>query len=113
MPDTGARPAVIQPEFQEKVLTEFAKLNGRVDVLNTRLLGNPDGEPGDDGRLVIAERRVNNHSERLQEIEKHNVPEMARKLASLDRWRWLVVGGLIVADALFMYALALWSVAKK
>jgi hypothetical protein len=83
--------------FEHQILQELQKLNRRMDTLNTRLFGNPEGEAGDEGRLVILERRINVHAERL---------------CKLDQFRWWVLGGLITADALFLYALALWQAAK-
>jgi hypothetical protein len=81
----------------QQILTEVRGLNRRMDTLNTRLFGNPDGDAGDEGRLVVAERRLNNHSERI---------------GKLEQFRWYLLGGFIVADVLFLYALALWQAAK-
>ncbi len=81
----------------QQILAELQKLNRRMDTLNTRLFGNPEGDAGDEGRLVFAERRLNNHSERISKLEQ---------------FRWYLLGGFIVADVLFLYALALWQAAK-
>jgi hypothetical protein len=82
----------------QEILTEIRALNRRMDTLNTRLFGNPEGEAGDEGRLVVLERRMNNHSDRLTRLEQ---------------FRWYLLGGLIVIDVLFLYVLALWQAAKS
>ncbi len=46
-----------------------AEAECRVDTLNTRLFGNPEGDAGDEGRLVVLERRMNNHSGRISRLE--------------------------------------------
>ena len=43
--------------LDQQILAELQKLNRRMDTLNTRLFGNPEGDADDEGRLVIAERR--------------------------------------------------------
>ncbi len=53
----------------QQILADLQKLNCRMDTLNTRLFGSPEGDAGDEGRLVIAERRLNNHSERISRLE--------------------------------------------
>jgi hypothetical protein len=68
-----------------------------MDTLNTRLFGNPEGDAADEGRLVVAEWRRNNHSERI---------------GKLEQFYWYLLGGFIVADVLFLHALAPWQVAK-
>ncbi len=73
------------------------KLNRRMDILNMRLFGSPEGEAGDEGRLVVLERRTNKHSERIWKLEQ---------------FRWYLLGGLIVANILFLYALHLWTAVK-
>jgi len=40
----------------QQTLAEVRALNRRMDTLNARLFGNPEGDAGDEGRLVIAER---------------------------------------------------------
>jgi len=87
----------VSTEGIQQILAELQKLNRRMDTLNTRLFGNPEGDAGDEGRLVVLERRTNNHSDRL---------------GTLEAFRWWLLGGLVVADALFLYALALWQAAK-
>lgn len=81
----------------QQILAELQKLNRRMDTLNTRLFGNPEGDAGDEGRLVVLERRMNNHSGRISKLEG---------------FRWWLLGGLVVADAIILYALALWQAAK-
>jgi hypothetical protein len=81
----------------QQILSEVRALHRRMDTLNTRLFGNPEGDAGDEGRLVVLERRMNNHSGRISKLEQ---------------FRWYLLGGLIVADALLLYALALWQAAK-
>ncbi len=49
----------------QQIATEVRALNRRMDTRNTRLFGNPEGDARDEGRLVIAERRLNNHSRRI------------------------------------------------
>jgi uncharacterized membrane protein len=34
------------------------------------------------------------------------------RISKLEQFRWYLLGGLIVADALLLYALALWQAAK-
>jgi hypothetical protein len=68
-----------------------------MDTLNTRLFGNPEGDAGDEGRLVVLERRMNNH---------------AGRISKLGGFRWWLLGGLVVADVIILYALALWQAAK-
>ncbi len=36
----------------QQILVELQKLNRRMDTLNTRLFGNPEGDAGDEGRLA-------------------------------------------------------------
>lgn len=79
------------------ILNEVRALHRRMDVLNTRLFGNPEGEAGDEGRLVIAERRVNSHAERISKLEN---------------FRWWLLGIFIAADVIFLYGLTLWNAAK-
>lgn len=81
----------------QQILTEVRALNRRMDTLNTRLFGNPEGDAGDEGRLVVLERRMNNHSGRISKLEG---------------FRWWLLGGLVVADVIILYALALWQAAK-
>jgi hypothetical protein len=81
----------------QQILTEVRALHRRMDTLNTRLFGNPEGDAGDEGRLVVLERRMNNHSGRISKLEG---------------FRWWLLGGLVVADAIILYALALWQAAK-
>jgi hypothetical protein len=78
----------------QQILTEARALNRRMDTLNTRLFGNPESDAGDEGRLVILERRANNHSERNSKLEVFRP--------------WLL-GGLVEADEIILYALALWQ----
>jgi len=92
----GSDSQAVNQDIQQ-ILAELQKLNRRMDTLNTRLFGNPEGDTGDEGRLVVAERRLNNHSERISKLEQ---------------FRWYLLGGFIVADVLFLYALALWQAAK-
>lgn len=73
------------------ILDELRNLNSRIDVLNTRLFGNPEGEAGDEGRLTVSERRLNVHSKRLEKLEY---------------FKWLLLGGLIVGDALITWFLS-------
>jgi hypothetical protein len=84
--------------LDQQILAELQKLNRRMDTLNTRLFGNPKGDAGDEGRLVVLERRTNNHSGRISKLEQ---------------FRWYLLGGFIVADVLFLYALALWKAVGK
>jgi hypothetical protein len=84
--------------LDQQILAELQKLNRRMDTLNTRLFGNPEGDAGDEGRLVVLERRMNNH---------------AGRISKLEGFRWWLVGGLVVADALFLYALAVWKAVGK
>ncbi len=95
-------------DLQQQILAEVQRLNRRMDVLNTRLFGNPEGEAGDEGRLVIAERRINDHARRLASIERHKPETHEPRISGLERFRWWVLGGLAVAYALFM-----WSTLKK
>ncbi len=53
----------------QQILTEVRALNRRMDTLNTRLFGNPEGDAGDEGRLVVLERRMNNHAGRISKLE--------------------------------------------
>ncbi len=54
----------------QQILMEVRALNRRMDTLNTRLFGDPEGDAGDEGRLVVAERRLNNYSERISKLEQ-------------------------------------------
>jgi hypothetical protein len=81
----------------QQILTEVRALNRRMDTLNTRLFGNPEGDAGDEGRLVVLERRMNNHSGRISKLEQ---------------FRWYLLGGFIVADILFLYAMHLWAAVR-
>ncbi len=83
--------------LEQQILAELQKLNRRMDTLNTRLFGNPEGEAGDEGRLVALERRMNNH---------------AGRISKLEGFRWWLLGGLVEADVIILYALALWQAAK-
>jgi hypothetical protein len=84
----------------QQILAEVRALHRRMDTLNTSAgggFGNPEGEAGDEGRLVVLERRMNNHSGRISKLEG---------------FRWWLLGGLVVADVIILYALALWQAAK-
>jgi hypothetical protein len=87
----------VSAEGIQQILAELQKLNRRMDTLNTRLFGNPEGDAGDEGRLVVLERRTNNHSERISKLEQ---------------FRWYLLGGFIVADILFLYAMRLWAAVR-
>ncbi len=87
----------VSAEGIQQILAELQKLNRRMDTLNTRLFGNPEGDAGDEGRLVVLERRMNNH---------------AGRISKLEGFRWWLLGGLVVADVIILYALALWQAAK-
>ncbi len=60
----GSDNQAVNQEIQQ-ILMEVRALNRRMDTCNTRLFGNPEGDARDEGRLVIAERRLNNHSRRI------------------------------------------------
>jgi hypothetical protein len=52
----------------DQILEAVNKLATQVSEINTRLFGRADGADGE-GRLIIVERRINNHATRIADLE--------------------------------------------
>jgi hypothetical protein len=78
---------------EQQILSELRGLKEMILETNTKLFGSRDGEEGE-GRLPIAERRLNDHSHRI---------------GALERKLWMVIGGATVVVSIIEVATRFWK----
>lgn len=99
-------------EREDRILRAIADLkrdvtnvsNGQA-ALNIRLFGTSDGEGSNEGRLVVVERRVNDHADRISELES----DSKEVKGGIKVLRLVAFAFSFVAGTLYHYLPMIWK----